>query len=240
MNARVLSDAQTEAFDVDYVDPGDRWALVRERIRSQFGHHPFTFLDVGGGNGRFVDRLLEEFPAATGTVLEPSGLLLARNTPHERKALIEGTAAELPGERYDLICVHWLLHHLVSESYEATRQEQVRTLTALRAHLTERGRISVYENIYEGWLANDLPGWLIYQGTALRRIAGLARRLGANTAGVGVCFHSLPAWRSLVAEAGLRIAEYAEPDTWVWPMPWWYRPALTLRRISTGHAWLTA
>lgn len=237
-DVRMLSDAQAEAFDVDYVDPGDRWALVRDRIRRQFGNQPFTLLDVGGGNGRFVDRLLEEFPNASGTVLEPSELLLGRNAPHARKTLLMGTAAALPPARYDLICVHWLLHHLVLESYETTRQEQVRTLTALRAHLTERGRISVYENIYEGWLGDDLPGWLIYQGTALRRLAALTKRLGANTAGVGVCFHSLPAWRALVAEAGLRIAEYAEPDSWVWPFPWWYRPALTLRRISTGHAWL--
>lgn len=240
IDVRMLSDAQTEAFDVDYVDPGDRWALVRDRIRSQFGESPFTFLDVGGGNGRFVDRLLEEFPAATGTVLEPSVPLLQRNAPHARKTLIKGMACGIPDRRYDLICVHWLLHHLVGESYAATRQEQVRILRVLGEHLTERGRISVYENIYAGWLLDDLPGWLIYQATALRGLAAVTKRLGANTAGVGVCFHSLSAWRGLVAEAGLRVAEYAEPDRWVWPFPWWYRPALTLQRISTGHAWLRA
>lgn len=239
-DVRMLSDAQAEAFDVDYVAPGARWALIRDRIRGQFGATPFTVLDVGGGNGSFVDRLLDEFPHASGTVLEPSELLLGRNAPNERKTLLPGTAADLPAARYDLICVHWLLHHLVSGSYTGTRDEQVRTLRALRDRLTARGRISVYENIYQGWLTEDLPGWLIYQATALRSLAGLTKRLGANTAGVGVCFHSLPTWRQIVAEAGLRVADYAEPDTWVWPVPWWYRPALTLRRISTGHAWLAA
>jgi hypothetical protein len=237
---RVLSDAQVETFDEDYVEPGARWEVVRDRIRDAFRDGPFTFLDVGGGNGRFADRLLAEFPAARGTVLEPADLLLARNLPHTRKTLLRGTAAELPSGRYDLICVHWLLHHLVASSYRTTIREQARTLVTLREHLTERGRISVYENIYQGWLLDDLPGRLIYAATSLRVLAPLTKRLGANTAGVGVAFHSRRRWTSMIEAAGLRVAWYAEPDTWVWPLRPVWRAGLTLRHIRTGHAWLRA
>jgi methyltransferase family protein len=235
---RVLSDAQTASFDTDFVDVGKRWPLIRDRIRDHWGAAPFTFLDVGGGNGAFADRLLEEFPAAHGTVLEPSALLLERNSSHPRKALVQATAAVLPAGPFDLICVHWLLHHLVGSSYAATRREQIATLRGLRERLTPNGRISCYENMYQGRVIDDLPGRLIFQATALRILAPLTRRLGANTAGVGVCFHAESGWRTLFTRAGLRVVGYVEPDWWPWPIRRLWRLGLHLAAIRTGHAWL--
>src|SRR3990172_6864025 len=82
-----LSDDQLKTFDMEYVN----YALfvpIRDRLNRDFPGGRFTFLDVGGGTGRFVDRILAAFPDATGTVLDNSDLLLKANKPNSRKNVI--------------------------------------------------------------------------------------------------------------------------------------------------------
>ena len=73
-----LSDTQIEAFDTEYVDE-DRWTLIKGRIDADFPDGDFSFLDLGGGSGRFADRLLSNYPRAVGSVLDNSEVLLGRN-----------------------------------------------------------------------------------------------------------------------------------------------------------------
>jgi SAM-dependent methyltransferase len=237
---RKLDDSQAQAFDTEYVE-GSRWEAVKDRIDKDFAAGDFNFLDVGGGNGRFSDRLLERYPRATATVLDNSEMLLSRNKSHERKTLVCHSVDQI-GEfkkgHFDLISVHWLLHHLVSESYTETRQNQIGTLRALRELLSPRGRISVFENIYHGWLIEGLPGRIIYRVTSARSVSGIARWLGANAAGVGVCFLSRTEWMASFHTAGLEVLNYTEPDQWIWPLRLEWRLFLHLRHIRTGHFWV--
>ncbi|MGH8249499.1 MAG: class I SAM-dependent methyltransferase [Steroidobacteraceae bacterium] len=236
---RKLSDEQVDAFNREYVD-ADRFARVSSRIDAAFPDGEFTFLDIGGGNGRFADQLLERYPRARGTVLDNSELLLARNKSHPQKTLLACSAGELDSirDRFDLVSLHWLLHHLVGDSYAATQTNQRRALASLNGLLTERGRISVFENDYQGWAPDPIPTWLIYVVTASRPLAPLARALGANTAGVGVCFNSQKTWRNLMKEAGLQLIDHAEPDTWKRRIPLYGTFGLGLRDVKVGHYWL--
>jgi len=237
---RRLEDDQVEAFDTEYVS-GSRWDAVRDLIHAQFPDGNFSFLDVGGGNGKFADKLLDEFPRAKGTVVDNSELLLSRNIPHERKALLAESVESLSsrGERYDLICIHWVLHHLVTDTYRGTRKNQTLALAQLSHLLTERGRISLYENLCDGWVFRNLPGWLIYQATSTRALARLTRRFGANTGGVGVCFLSQDRWAESIAQAGLTIDRFQRPDPWVWPLRLLWRAGLHLKSMTIGHYWLS-
>ena len=238
---RKLADSQVEAFDTEYVDDR-RWDAVRVRIDQDFPRGEFRFLDVGGGNGAFSDRLLAHYPRAIGTVLDNSELLLSRNERNARKTCICDSVKHVGhiGEKYDLISVNWLLHHLVGDSYVKTRQNQLATLKSLRALLTTCGRVSIFENMYNGWLIENLPGQIIYHLTSAKAIAAIARRMGANTAGVGVCFLSKSEWLSTIREAGLAVVSYVEPDNWVWRMPPMWRILLNIRERRVGHFWLTA
>jgi SAM-dependent methyltransferase len=240
-NVRKLDDTQAAAFNEDYAE-GGRWDAVKACIDRDFAGGDFSFLDIGGGNGRFADRLLLRYPNARGTVLDNSQVLLALNVPNERKDLICKSVESVSDikDRFDLISVHWLLHHLVGESYSQTRRNQMRTLRALRALLTPRGRISVFENMYQGWVREGLPGWLSYHITSARRIAWVVSRMGANTAGVGVCFLSKREWLTTFHETGLEVLSYAEPDNWVWPLRLEWRILLHLKHIRVGHVWLRA
>lgn len=234
-----LDDSQVEAFDTDYVE-GGRWDTVKARIDQDFPNGDFCFLDVGGGNGVFTDRLLGAYPNASGTVLDNSELLLSRNKKNERKTLVCESAENLSRimEKFDLVCVHWLLHHLIGDSYGQTRRNQLAMLESLIGLLTKRGRISLFENMCNGWLIDNLPGQIIYQITSVKVIAGITRRLGANTAGVGVCYLSKNAWFSTIRKSGLEVLNYSEPDNWVWPLRPEWRIFLHMRNIRVGHFWL--
>jgi hypothetical protein len=236
-----LDESQVEAFNTVYVS-GQRWVVIKRRIDDSFPEGEFTFLDLGGGNGKFTDALLAQYPLACGTVLDNSQTLLSRNEPNARKSLICDSVENLAriDRAYDLICTHWLLHHLISDSYAQSRRNQLALLSSLPKLMTARGRVSLFENNYSGWIAESFPGYVIYRLTASRALASLTRRLGANTAGVGVCFLSRSQWLRTIDEAGLQVQDYAEPDTWTWPLGWNTRVFLNIKHIRVGHYWLSA
>ena len=54
-----LSTEQTYAFDTEYVDE-NMFELVAEKLTQyQITQAPFHLMDVGGGNGKYVDRILQ-------------------------------------------------------------------------------------------------------------------------------------------------------------------------------------
>lgn len=89
-----LDDERLAHFDTEYMTES-RLLTVKERIDRDFPSGRFTFLDVGGGNGAFADRILASYPDASGVVLDSSQFLLDRNRSNERKSLVLESAANL-------------------------------------------------------------------------------------------------------------------------------------------------
>lgn len=237
-----LSNEQLEAFDTEYVNDS-MWVPIKRCIDRDFPDGIFTFLDVGGGNGVFADRVLDAYPKAIGVVLDNSQLLLSRNKLIPRKRIICGDVEnlEILGEqKYDVIFFNWLLHHLVSRTYSQSRENINHTLHASIALLTKRGRVSIYENMYNGVVIDGLPSRIIYHLTTAKTISRLIKKCGANTAGVGVCFLSYEQWCFSIKRAGLRITDYKSGDLWFIPKTkerlW--KTFLHIRNIYCGHFWL--
>lgn len=233
-----LSDEQLISFNKEYVR-GSRWDALLANIQRDFPDGRFRFCDIGGGNGVLADRLLEHFPHARGVVLDNSRLLLHKNQPHPRKTLLctsADTIDALPRGQFDLVFLNWVLHHLVSPSYHATTSNQAQALQQAVELLAPGGRLAVYENLYEGVLFENLPGYLIFQLTSMRALAGITRRFGANTAGIGVCFRSQRSWERLLSEAGLFVVTCS-----VDPRPWRFsrfrKTMLHIRQVRAGLFW---
>ncbi len=64
-----LSELQTAEFDVEYVTD-ELWETLLRALAPYLGR-PSRFLDVGGGNGLFVDRVTNAFPQSCGTMWSP-------------------------------------------------------------------------------------------------------------------------------------------------------------------------
>jgi SAM-dependent methyltransferase len=239
LTVRTLDTDQIQTFDAEYVD-ADRWASIKAQIDKDFPDGEFSFLDIGGGNGSFADRVLANYPKSRGTVLDNSELLLSKNRPNERKTVLLKSAENLHEVQgsFDLISCNWVLHHLVDSTYHKSREHQMGALRQMKRLLTPRGRISIYENNYAGFLHPGLPGRIIYEVTSSKLLAGISRRLGANTAGVGVCFLSKEQWLATLERVELAVRAYAEPDKWRWPVKWYARLPLGLKRIVAGHYWI--
>ncbi|MFV0306517.1 MAG: class I SAM-dependent methyltransferase [Desertimonas sp.] len=205
------------------------------------GPSTFSFLDLGGGHGAFADRVLAAFPDASAVGGDTGTPLRDRNRPHPNKTVREIDATRLADaevDRQDVVFLNWVLHHLVvTGDYHRTRQTIVRALTDVRWRLRPGGRVSVYENLYEGPLGVNLPGRLIFGLTSMRVLAPLTGRLGANTAGVGVCFHSERAWRKIFEDAGYEVV-VATPRR-PWSVAWWKRLGLGVSSVRAGHFWLS-
>lgn len=171
-------------------------------------------LDIGGGSGRFA-RLLREAAECRVDVVDPCGLARERFVPDEGLRFFQASfdAWQTRARRYDLVVFRTVLHHLVGRSESDTTTAQVEALRKAAALLARDGRVFVMENIYDPLIGNDLSGRLIHAATRLEVAAPLFRRLGANSAGEGVRFRSLAAWRTLIASAGLNpTAECVDPD----------------------------
>lgn len=207
-----LGDRQLAHFDQEYIDDVE-WGILRPGLDEQLKHRAsFRFLDVGGGNGRFADRILGAYSNANGVVLDNSALLLSKNALHPRKSLRQASATDLTrlfgDERFDLISLNLVLHHMVTHRYSTTRALQASVLGQAAALLAPRGVISITEDVYVSIAAQALPGRLIYELTSSERLAPVTARLGANTAGVGVCFLSPQQVIADAASCGLTLLRY--------------------------------
>ena len=206
-----LSDDRVENFDHDTTAITTA-ALIAGRINQAFSDRSaLSLLDVGGGNGTFLDAMLLAMPRDSfGTIVEMSGPMVERNTTSERKCVIHANfldwaASVDAAQRFDVIFFNFVLHHFVGKRRAESIRLQTRALNAAKALLSVGGLIVVYEIHYNGLFQHELPSKLIHLFTSSAALAPIVRRLGANTAGYGVCFHSETYWRTLFATSELRV-----------------------------------
>jgi ubiquinone/menaquinone biosynthesis C-methylase UbiE len=243
MELLYLDESQNATFDDDYHSPREMEAKLK-RVKILVGETEFKILDVGGGNGRFLDSILDQFPSALGTLIDISHQLISLNHPHPRKTVTIGSVESLdhmfPPESFDIITVNWLLHHLVAPSYRNCADNCRTALMKCQRLLKKDGVVIVAENMFDGFGGSNLPAWIIYMITTIRTpwFLALSRR-SFNTAGVGVCFRSSGAWQAVFREAGLRTMY--DDQGQVWELTGKRKllfPLLAIRQVLHRHFYL--
>lgn len=240
-----LPGSQVAAFDSSQWEQGrfERWMHINE-IDGLLAPYLSVYsashlLDLGGGAGRFADVLLARYPSCQIAVADSSELLLSRNRPHPRKTVLHVDASRLATafepHSFDVIFLHRLLHHLVGDSYGETIRFIQEVLCQCAAVLKPHGRLSVIENIWDGRFFDRLSGRLLYHATSSRLLAPLTRRMGANTAGTGVCYVSDRLLTCLVEHAGFCVeVRQVFGDLC---FPWYVRYPMLLKYSSSVHYW---
>ncbi|MEH1816440.1 MAG: class I SAM-dependent methyltransferase [Nostoc sp.] len=239
---RQLNNQQLEEFDQEYIDDL-RWEKVKSLIDQNFSEKRFSFLDIGGGNGMFADRILQNYPKSVATLIDNASILLELNRPNIRKTWLLASVEELnnlfeDNTKFDLIFFNWSLHHFVKNSYHQTRKIQREALINARNLLSENGCISIFENMYDGIVFTKLPSYLIFYLTSSKILAPIMKKLGANTAGCGVCFLSKPQWEDIINNAELMVSQYTDYEKWK-DVNIMRRIFLHIGPVRHGHFWLS-
>jgi phospholipid N-methyltransferase len=238
---RQLNDQAIQEFNQEYVDDF-KWQIIQDLIDKSFTKQNFSFLDLGGGNGMFTDRILQAYPQSTGTILDNAESILSLNKIDRRKKIIIGSVEDLTNifgsSKFDLIFFNWTIHHFVKESYSETRKTQLEVIINATNLLSSIGYISVFENMYDGIIFKSLPSYLIFYLTSSKTLAPLIKKMGANTAGCGVCFLSKKQWDETFEKASLIVSEYTDFDKWG-EITIMRRLFLHLGPIRHGHFWLS-
>ncbi len=235
---RTLRKEQVQRFDKDFISD-ERFAGICACIDRDFPSGVFRFLDVGGGIGAFADRLLERYPEANGHVLDNSEPLLSRNVQHPRKVVQLGSIEDAPhlvaARGFDIVFFNYSLHHFVVDSYRRTRKVQRRAISDAASLLKSSGRLSIVENLCDGYIP-PLSGLLIFTLTSSKMLAPLVKRLGAKTAGTGICYLDRRSWEREINQANFQVTAFAADSK----APKWgfiRKLLLLIRDLRGGHYW---
>jgi SAM-dependent methyltransferase len=183
------------------------WRFFQAAVEAQFQDaRCLRFLDIGGGAGYFAVRVRDAYPHWNVHVSDISDLLLgyskSKGFTVVKSSILDDVSDRWMGA-FDVVSVNWVLHHLVGPDHSQTNTNAIRALSNIRKLVAPTGLVSVFEDNYVGHFFDDSPGRLIYELTSRRSIARFVRWLGANTAGVGIRFRSVSAWRRIFQSAGL-------------------------------------
>ena len=182
-------------------------------------------LDVGGGIGTFANSILNlNDDIKTIDVVDPSEQAHSNFVSHQKTSLIKDFLSNImDGKSYDFIMVNLVCHHIISYQNTDTLEAQINFLKHAHSLLEEQGVLIIQENIYESYLLEDLCARLIYEITSLRGIEKITRKLGANTAGEGVRFHSDAAWHKIFTKSGFKVIQTHDNLAWGSEMPIWQK-----------------
>jgi len=234
-----LDTDQLETFNREYAD-GVLWDNIINLIDSYFPTGEFTFLDIGGGNGVFTDKVLKHYPQSKAILLDNASNLIEINSKQPRKTIIMDSVENL--EKYlktydvDIIFINWVLHHLVSNTYQKTKNNVVNVLKIIKQDKQVK-YVAIFENMYNGALFDTLPGKLIYHLTSFKSIKILTRKMGANTAGTGVSFLSRKTWIKLFSSV-FGDANFSIFDFGLWPVPVVRKIFLHIKSIHVSLFWI--
>jgi len=249
MGLRPPSRCQAEAYDYSLKERTTFLSEHRGRvvqahlgayIEEAFGDKPtWSLLDVGGGSGVLCDYLHEQFPQMRATVLDISSDLLEANVRAPWKTLVKGSATEIASRfrprSFDLVCIHYVLHHIVDGRYRSSGEHVQATLQQARSVLASEGRLSLFEMSYVGWPVERLSGRIIFELTSNPLLGALACKFGANTGGVGVRFLPETAWREMLTRSRFDVQDTVRTEPF--RFPFYIRAPLALRVAEPVHFW---
>lgn len=120
---------------------------------------------------------------------------------------VEHVDTYFQGQMFDLIFCNKVFHHFVTDSYSGTLSMMLDCMKKLRKKLSRNGKLCILDILYDGIFLDNFPSWTIYQCTSQKNalVIKLFKRMGAQSAGNGVCFQSEKMWRRLISQSHLSI-----------------------------------
>lgn len=217
MNNQIVKISQEQRDIYESVDMKNSKILLERYFHlldlKKFNEH-ITLLDVGGGGGYFTkavcDYLQEQGYKVTAYVLDPMRYRSwnsFQNDINFCQESIEHIDICFKEQKFDLIFCNKVFHHFVTNTYSGTLSMIYDCMKKLRKKLTKNGKLCILDIFYDGILIDSFPSWAIYQCTSQKNplLIKLFRKMGAQSAGNGVCFQSERMWRQLIKKSHFKI-----------------------------------
>jgi hypothetical protein len=129
---------------------------------SRFKTQNKKFIDVGGGSGRFIEKIHKIHPNFELTLIDPSISLLNQNQNQEIVKRLGFLPDNLPKEKYDIININRVIHHVIGKSIKESRILAFKSINNLNYILNKDGFIVFHEVFYESFLYKNLTSSIIF------------------------------------------------------------------------------
>lgn len=187
-----------------------------------------SILDVGGGAGFFIKWIKEK-------LLENKNILQLKitvidsvryDTWDDKDECIQYVQCDavsvdcvLKESSYDYIFCNMFVHHLIGNNFEESGEIRKEVFNNLHKVLRSDGKLLIADNVNNGFLFDDMSCRILYAVTTCRNavVKKMLFKLGAHSAGVGVCMLSQGMWKNLLTETGFKMIEMRTtqpPSTW--------------------------
>lgn len=154
-------------------------------------------LDIGGASGHFAVMLKEfYFDIDCDVTVIDSTKFETWNEFSKKINSIETSADNIdrifPEDTFDIIFANRVFHHFVRENWEQTIEGINEIIKKARKILNKNGRICITEHFFDGFLIDSISSRIIYaiSSNKCKAIIWLCKKMGVESAGVGVCFLS--------------------------------------------------
>jgi ubiquinone/menaquinone biosynthesis C-methylase UbiE len=199
-----------------------------------------NILDIGGASGYFAMALYEKF------LEKKCNIFVIDTTAYDTwqefndkinfvKISANNIKEIFKENTFDLIFANRVFHHFVLNSWNKTIKNMFEILDQMKFILKEDGYICINDHYYNGFLFDKITSLIIYILTScsLSPVIKLCKKMGAESAGIGVCFLSRKMWCSLFNKIGLN--DIYKKDGNKLKLKWYKRVLLCAKEITLDN-----
>lgn len=164
-------------------------------------------LDIGGASGHFALSLKEYFGNGNCEVTVIDNTVFETWDALSNKVTCIKTSADSINEifsenTFDIIFANRVFHHFVRGSWKSTVEGINSIIGKIYKILKNDGRLCITEHFFNGLLFDKMSSKIIYKLSSciFKPIVTLCKKIGVESAGIGVCFLSYTMWFKLLDE----------------------------------------
>ncbi len=224
-DSRIISTEQQERYaEYERHSAKKYMAMYREWIGRYIAQGKMEIIDIGGGGGYFANEIANYY-RQNGT---DAAVYLVDNCKYDEWqgfdmiCFIHDTAYaalnNFEDASIDICFLNLVLHHLVTDSYHKTKENQKALLQMIYRKLKPGGLVFIHECYYWNPILSNASMRMVHFMSTSKwpPMIKISKHFGSKSAGVGGCFLSNRKWTKILKEIGYVVKEYREDSRgWV-------------------------
>jgi ubiquinone/menaquinone biosynthesis C-methylase UbiE len=208
-------------------------------LKKFIGENTIRILDIGGGSGYFSVALYEYFKGKNCEIYVIDPMRYDTWSKFSEKVkFVQGTADDLSKifnvGFFDIIFAKYVFHHFIKDTWEKTIVGMKSIIKQIQSIMKKNACFCIVDQFYNGLLGDTSASKMIYRFTKCQIpfLVKIFRKMGAESAGTGVCFLSKKMFLKLFHYAGFEIETLSEPLPT--KMKWYRHIGLLLKTWNDG------